>query len=134
VNAAGYSAFERLRDGRRLEIRALQVADRAELLEAFGRMSDQSRYDRFFAPKRALTASEIAYLTDVDFVTHVALVAVVDAPDRRLVVGGGCYIVTQPGGAELAFGVDDAHQGLGKCSGREAESTARYGFLRRISS
>jgi GNAT superfamily N-acetyltransferase len=116
VGSSGYSAFETLRDGRRVEIRALRAADRADLLEAFGRMSDQSRYYRFFAPKRALTVSEIAYFTDVDFVKHVALVAVVDAPDRRLVVGGGRYIVTQPGGAELAFGVDDAHQGLGIAS------------------
>jgi GNAT superfamily N-acetyltransferase len=116
VGSSGYSAFETLRDGRRVEIRALRAADRADLLEAFGRMSDQSRYYRFFAPKRALTDSEIAYLTDVDFVTHVALVAVVDAPDRPLIVGGGRYIVTQPGGAELAFGVDDAHQGLGIAS------------------
>jgi GNAT superfamily N-acetyltransferase len=116
VGPSGYSAFETLRDGRRVEIRALQAADRADLLEAFGRMSDQSRYYRFFAPKRALTDDEIAYLTDVDFVNHVALVVVLDATDRRLVVGGGRYIVTRPGDAELAFGVDDAHQGLGVAS------------------
>jgi hypothetical protein len=130
VGSSGYSAFETLRDGRRVEIRALRAADRADLLEAFGRMSDQSRYYRFFAPKRALTVSEIAYFTDVDFVKHVALVAVVDAPDRRLVVGGGRYIVTQPGGAELAFGVDDAHQGLGiasPCCGTSPRSRGRPG-------
>ena len=113
MDTSGYSAFEMLRDGRRVEIRALQAADRADLLAAFDRMSDQSRYYRFFAPKRALTDNEIAYLTDVDFVNHVALVVVLDAPGRRLVVGGGRYIVTHPGCAELAFGVDDAHQGLG---------------------
>jgi GNAT superfamily N-acetyltransferase len=111
-----YSASETLRDGRRVEIRALRATDRADLMEAFGRMSDQSRYLRFFAPKRALTDKEIAYFTDVDFVNHVALVVVLEEADRRLIVGGGRYIVTQPGCAEIAFGVDDEHQGVGIAS------------------
>jgi ribosomal protein S18 acetylase RimI-like enzyme len=49
----------------------------------------------------------------VDFVNHVALVAVVEAAGARQIVGAGRYLVSQPGAAEVAFGVDDAHQGLG---------------------
>jgi RimJ/RimL family protein N-acetyltransferase len=116
METSSYSRFETLRDGRRVEIRALKAEDRADLLDAVSRMSDRSRYYRFFAPKRAFTDSEIAYFTEVDFVDHVALVAVLDGPDGRRIVGGGRYIVTRPGRAEIAFGVDDAHQRLGIAS------------------
>ena len=108
-----YSAVETLRNGRRAEIRALKPADRAGLLEAVAQMSEEARYRRFFAPKRSFSEKEIAYYLNVDFVSHVALVAVVDDAAGPVVAGGGRYIVTAPGRAEVAFGVDDAHQGQG---------------------
>jgi len=43
---AGYSAVELMRDGRRVEIRALRPDDRAELLAAIGRTSTQSLFRR----------------------------------------------------------------------------------------
>ncbi len=111
-----YSQFETLRDGTRLEIRAQQPGDEAAMLEVFGRMSEQSRYTRFFAPKPGLSEKEIAHFMNVDFVNHVALVAVADDAGSRHIVGAGRYIVSQPGTAELAFAVDDAHQGRGIAS------------------
>jgi GNAT superfamily N-acetyltransferase len=76
-------------------------------------MTDESIQRRFFAPKRHLSEREIEFYSNVDFVTHVALVAVLDKGGGPTLVGGGRYIVTQPGAAEVAFAVDDAHQGLG---------------------
>ncbi len=111
-----YSQFETLRDGTRLEIRAQQPADQAAMLEVFGRMSAQSRYTRFFAPKPGLSEKEIAHFMNVDFVNHVALVALAEDAGRRRIVGAGRYIVSQPGTAELAFAVDDAQQGRGIAS------------------
>jgi len=49
-------------------------------------------------------------------VRHVALVAVVDEAAGPVIAGGGRYIVSEPGRAEVAFGVDDAHQGQGIAS------------------
>jgi RimJ/RimL family protein N-acetyltransferase len=46
----------------------------------------------------------------------VALVALLDAAAGPTIVGGGRYIVSEPGRAEIAFGVDDAHQGQGIAS------------------
>jgi ribosomal protein S18 acetylase RimI-like enzyme len=46
-------------------------------------------------------------------VGHVALVAVLQEDGRPVIVGGSRYIVVQPGQAEVAFAVDDAHQGQG---------------------
>lgn len=111
-----YRVTEILRDGRRLEVRALQPQDRDGLVAAAGRSSGETLALRFFSPKRGFTEKEIEYYTKVDFVNHVALVAVVDAAGKPLIVGGGRYIVAQPGCAEVAFTVEDAHQGRGIAS------------------
>ncbi|WP_455274192.1 N-acetyltransferase family protein [Rhizobium herbae] len=111
--AAKYSAIEVLRDGRRVEIRALRPEDRSGLEEAVGRSSAESLRRRFFAAKRSFTEQEIAFFVDVDFVNHVALVAVTEGSGRPVIVGGGRYILLEPGQAEVAFTVADHCQGLG---------------------
>jgi ribosomal protein S18 acetylase RimI-like enzyme len=111
--AANYSALERLRDGRRAEIRAFRPDDQADMLAAVGQLSNKSLSRRFFVPKRELSQKEIAFFSDVDFVKHVALVAVIEDGGRRSIVGGGRYIVCQPKRAEVAFGVVDQFQGQG---------------------
>lgn len=116
MNAADYSAVERLRDGRELEIRALKPADRAALAASVRRTSEETRYRRFFAPKRSFSEKEIEFYLNVDFVSHVALVAVLEEAGQPTIVGGGRYIGSEPGRAEVAFAVDDPHQGLGIAS------------------
>ena len=111
--AAGYSVVETLRNGRQVEIRALRPDDRAGLVAAVGRASAQSLFRRFFAAKRGLTEQEIAFFVNIDFTNHVALVATVEEDGRPVIVGGGRYIVGQPGTAEVAFAVVDEHQGQG---------------------
>jgi GNAT superfamily N-acetyltransferase len=111
--AANYSACETLRDGRRVEIRALRPDDRTDLIAAVGRSSTQSLYRRFFAVKRSFTKSEIDYFLSVDFVNHVALVAVVDEHGTPVIAGGARYVVVEPGKAEVAFAVVDQYQGQG---------------------
>jgi GNAT superfamily N-acetyltransferase len=111
--SASYRALDRLRDGRPVVIRALRADDRDALLGAAGRMSDEARQLRFFTPKRTFTDAEIDYYVNVDFVSHVALVATVDDGDGPRIVGGGRYILVSPGRAEVAFGVDDTHRGMG---------------------
>jgi RimJ/RimL family protein N-acetyltransferase len=111
--AAEYSVVETLRNGRQVEIRALRPDDRAGLVAAVGRASAQSLFRRFFAAKRGFTEQEIAFFVNIDFTNHVALVAVVEEDGRPVIVGGGRYIVGQPGTAEVAFAVVDEHQGQG---------------------
>jgi RimJ/RimL family protein N-acetyltransferase len=112
MEAAKYSAVELLRDGRRIEIRSLKPDDRHEFVAAVNRTSVQSLYRRFFAAKRGFTEQEIAFFLNVDFVNHVALVAVLKEGERP-VVGGGRYVVVQPGTAEMAFAVVDQYQRQG---------------------
>jgi ribosomal protein S18 acetylase RimI-like enzyme len=110
-SAADYAAVEQLRDGRRLEIRALRPDDQAELLAAVDRTSAQSLYRRFFGVKRHFTDKEVDFFVNVDFVDHVALVALVAEDRRPRIVGGGRYVVVESGKAELAFAVIDDYQG-----------------------
>ena len=113
LEAEKYSAIETLRGGRRVEIRALRPDDRANLVAAVGRTSDQSLYRRFFGLKRSFSEQEAAFFVNVDFVNHVALVALIEEGERSVIVGGGRYIVVQPGQAEVAFAVIDEYQGRG---------------------
>jgi GNAT superfamily N-acetyltransferase len=113
MDASRYSASETLRDGTRIEVRALTPADREQLADAVGRMSDESIHRRFFAPKRHFSEREIDFFLHIDFVNHVALVAVASIGNEQQIIGGGRYIMVQPGIAEVAFSVDDAHQGRG---------------------
>src|SRR5918993_3086149 len=113
VQARDYSTTEALRDRRTVVVRALRPEDRADMLAAVGRTSDQSLYRRFFAFKRGFTDQEVDFYVNVDFVSHVALVAVLEEDGQPVIVGGARYIVGPPDQAEVAFAVDDAHQGQG---------------------
>ena len=130
-----YSAIEALRDGCRVEIRALRPDDRADLIAAVDRTSDRSLYRRFFGLKRSFTDQEAAFFVNVDFVNHVALIALIDEDDGRSVIaGGGRYIVVQPGQAEVAFIVVDEYQGrgIGRALMRHLASIARVAGLQTL--
>jgi RimJ/RimL family protein N-acetyltransferase len=132
--AARYSAIETTRDGRRIEIRALRPADQAGLLAAVDRSSSQSLHRRFFGVRRHFSAKEIDFFVKVDFVSHVALVAEMDEAGRTVIVGGGRYVVVQPGTAEVAFAVVDEYQGqgIGAALMRHLTTIARHGGLERL--
>jgi RimJ/RimL family protein N-acetyltransferase len=111
--AAEYSVREHLRDDRPIAIRALRPDDRAGMLAAIGRTSMQSLQRRFFVPKKGFSEQEMTFFLNIDFESHVAIVAEVEEDERPVIAGGGRYIVVQPGQAEIAFVVVDAYQGQG---------------------
>jgi RimJ/RimL family protein N-acetyltransferase len=113
LDAARYTADEATRDGRRLEIRALKPQDKDDMQAAMDRSSPQSLYRRFFGAKRSFSDKEVVFFMNVDFVKHVALVAVTDERGSATLVAGGRYIVDRPGTAEVAFAVVDEYQGQG---------------------
>ena len=132
--AANYAVVEVLRDGRTVKIRALRPEDRDELLAAVERTSTQSLFRRFFGAKRGFTEQEIAFFLDIDFVDHVALVAVVDEGARLTIVGGGRYVVMQSETAEVAFVVIDTYQGqgLGAALMKHLAGIARSGGIKKF--
>jgi RimJ/RimL family protein N-acetyltransferase len=129
--AAEFSAIEDLRNGRRMEIRALRPQDRDEMLAAVGRTSTQSLYRRFFAVRRHFSEVETSFFLNVDFVSQVALVAVVDEHGKPAIAGGGRYVVVKSGQAEVAFAVVDQYQGqgIGTALMRHLSSLAREAGL-----
>lgn len=110
---ATYSAQERLRDGRPIEIRALHPQDEANMLAAVSQTGAESRQRRFFVTKRGFSDAEKEFFMKIDFVNHVALVAEIDEDGRPVIVGGCRYVVVGPDKAEVAFMVVDAYQGQG---------------------
>jgi len=63
------------RDGTRLRVRPIEPWDKDLLRRTLERMSDDSRYRRFFAPVGTVREADLAYLTEVDHHDHEALVA-----------------------------------------------------------
>lgn len=102
-----------------ITIRPICAEDRAELRDGFKKLSPLSRYQRFFSDIHELTDAQLDYLTNVDGVNHVALVASVPTADLALEKGLGVArfvrLPDEPDVAEVALTVvDDAQRkGLG---------------------
>ena len=65
-----------LRDGARVTLRPIAPEDKPLLAASFERLSEESRYRRFFTPKNELSPAELAYLVDVDHKDHEAIIAI----------------------------------------------------------
>ena len=117
LDARTYSREVVLRDGESLLVRAIRPDDKPRLLELFGRMSQRSIRHRFMAAKTSLSEAELAYLTEIDFRSHVALVAISRKGGGERIAGVGRYIRSSDRSgdrpAEAAFAVADAEQGRG---------------------
>ncbi len=104
-----YEADVVLRDGATAHIRPI-VPDDADLLRAFyDRVSDESKYYRFFAPYPRLSDRDVARFTQVDYAGRLALIVLVAGE----MIGVGRYERTATADAEVAFLIEDAHQGRG---------------------
>jgi acetyltransferase len=97
-----------------LALRRIAPADKDGLVAGLGHLSDRSVYQRFLSPKPRLTSSELAYLTEVDFRDHYALVAVLAAAPS-VIVGVGRWVrsTDAPRDAEIAIVIADDLQGRG---------------------
>jgi len=114
--ARDYSASAVTREGEPLTIRAIRREDKQHLRDGFLSLSKETVYFRFFELKEELSDRDLAYLTEVDFVDHVALVGLLGTGDNEEGVGVARYIVergTDPLRAEAAFAVVDQHQNKG---------------------
>jgi RimJ/RimL family protein N-acetyltransferase len=102
-----------LGDGTRLRFRPLRSDDRDRLAGLFARLTFESRRRRFLSPKPALTARELAFLTDIDHVAHEAIAAV-DQRDGSI-VGVARYVglPDRPDMADVAVEVVDEIQNMG---------------------
>src|SRR5215203_944478 len=98
-----------LTDGGVAHLRPIRPSDADMLVQFYDRVSPESKYLRFFAPYPKLTDRDVARFTQVDYVDRVALILTV--ADRMIAVGR--YDRLDENEAEVAFLVEDAHQGRG---------------------
>ncbi|MBQ0879578.1 bifunctional GNAT family N-acetyltransferase/acetate--CoA ligase family protein [Streptomyces sp. RT42] len=110
-----------LRDGGTARVRPITVDDAERLVSFYEQVSDESKYYRFFAPYPRLSAKDVHRFTHHDFVDRVGLAATVGgefiATVRYDRIGSGGTPASAPADeAEVAFLVQDAHQGRGVAS------------------
>ncbi|PWN03032.1 GNAT family N-acetyltransferase [Nocardioides silvaticus] len=98
-----------LRDGGTAHIRPVSPDDEQLMVEFYSRVSDESKYYRFFSPMPRLSDRDVRRFTHVDHRERVALVMILGG--RMIAVGR--YDVVRPSEAEVAFLVEDQHQGRG---------------------
>jgi len=102
-----------LADGTRLRFRPLGSEDRDRLAGLFARLTFESRRRRFLLPKPELTPRELAFLADIDHVTHEAIAAV-DQRDGSIVgVARYVRVTDRTGVADVAVEVADELQNMG---------------------
>lgn len=95
-------------------VRPMRPSDMAIEADFVQRLSSESRYDRFMVTVHELTQTKLRYLTDVDQLRHVALIATIERDGGEVMIGVVRYAVDAVGsGCEFAVAVDDAWHGSG---------------------
>ncbi|MGW5396796.1 bifunctional acetate--CoA ligase family protein/GNAT family N-acetyltransferase [Streptomyces sp. NPDC003952] len=110
-----------LRDGGTARIRPITTDDAGRLVSFYEQVSDESKYYRFFAPYPRLSDRDVHRFTHHDYVDRVGLAATIGgefiATVRYDRIGADGRSATGPSDeAEVAFLVQDAHQGRGVAS------------------
>ncbi|MGW0555326.1 bifunctional acetate--CoA ligase family protein/GNAT family N-acetyltransferase [Streptomyces sp. NPDC002926] len=110
-----------LRDGGIARIRPITTEDADRLVSFYEQVSDESKYYRFFAPYPRLSAKDVHRFTHHDYVDRVGLAVTVGgefiATVRYDRINGQGRPASAPADeAEVAFLVQDAHQGRGVAS------------------
>lgn len=109
----GFTPFDvTLRDGRVVHIRAMRMADEAELLQAFERLSPDARYMRFMRavrePNLELLRKALASFPE----NGLAIVATVPAADGFDIVGSSIFVIgSDPATCEFAITIAADYSG-----------------------
>ncbi|GAA0540898.1 GNAT family N-acetyltransferase [Saccharopolyspora subtropica] len=120
-----------LSDGGTMHLRPITPDDAEKLVAFHGRLSDRTRYYRYFGPYPRMPKRDVDRFTHVDYVNRVALVALLG--DDIVAVGRYDRLGEQKS-AEVAFVVEDQHQGrgLGSILLEHLAAAARERGLRRF--
>jgi RimJ/RimL family protein N-acetyltransferase len=104
-----------LRNGASVVVRPILPGDKQRMLDAFARLSEASRYQRFGTALQRLTDEQLRYLTEIDYDNHMAWVAIDTEAEGEPGLGVARYVrlPDEPEVAEAAVTVVDSYQGLG---------------------
>ena len=98
-----------LTDGGVARLRPIMPSDAEKLVQFYERVSPESKYLRFFAPYPRLSPRDVKRFTEVDYVDRVAFILTLGDE----MIGVGRFDRTENDQAEVAFLIEDAHQGRG---------------------
>ncbi|MBI4799227.1 MAG: hypothetical protein HY794_10945 [Desulfarculus sp.] len=102
------------KDGLPIHIRPIKPTDEVLMQEFFYSQSDETIYNRYFRPVRALPHVTAQGLVNLDYTQRMALVATTGPIGKEKIVGIGYYSLGDPSGlAEVAYTIHDEFQGLG---------------------
>ncbi|MEU3351202.1 GNAT family N-acetyltransferase [Streptomyces sp. NPDC037389] len=120
-----------LRDGGIAHIRPITPDDAGRLVSFYEQVSDQSKYYRFFAPYPRLSDRDVHRFTHHDYVDRVGLAAIVG---DEFIATVRYDRIAPADEAEVAFLVQDAHQGRGVASAllEHVAAVARERSIRRF--
>jgi acetyltransferase len=106
-----------LRDGRSVHLRAVRPADEEEIVQAFGRMSDQARYMRFMRVVREPNLERLRKVLGSFPEGGIGIVATVPAEDGFDIVGSAIAIIeSDRSSCEFAISVAGDYGGAGLAS------------------
>jgi GNAT superfamily N-acetyltransferase len=122
-----------LRDGTPVLVRPIRPEDKALLQQGVAQLSEVSRYRRFMRALTELSDSQLEYLTEIDYVNHMAWGALdlSETPSRGAGVARYVRSEDDPTKAEVAVTVADAYQGRGLGTlllGVLAQSATQHGI------
>ena len=100
-----------LADGGTVHVRPIRHDDGPRIADLSNRLSEESRYLRFFSPMRTLPPALLEHFVNVDYLDRMALVAILG--DDIIGVARYDALPDDRTQAEVAFTVDDIHQGRG---------------------
>lgn len=104
-----------LRNGEVALVRPIEPDDKWRLVEGLQRLSPTSRYMRFHTAVERFSEAQLRYLTEIDYHSHMAWVALdPEHPDEPgMAVARYIRFRDEPHVAEAAITVADQYQGLG---------------------
>ncbi|MBX7218792.1 MAG: GNAT family N-acetyltransferase [Blastocatellia bacterium] len=121
ISPADWSAHVTLPDGTPVYLRPIRPTDETMMKDLFYSLSEQTIYQRFFRPIKAMPHPTLQKLVNLDYRKEVAIVGTVcDTPECRFepdgerIIAVGRYVVDpETKLADMAFVVQDAFQGRG---------------------
>ncbi len=95
-------------------VRPIRPTDEVAIQEMFYSHSEETIYNRYFRPVRALPHATAQGLVNIDYTTNMSLVVTTGPFGREKIIGIARYSLGDPSGlAEVAYTILDDFQGLG---------------------
>ncbi len=98
-----------------VHFRPLKPSDEESMRRLFYQFSDQSVYYRYFSPIKTMPHRKMQEYTNVDYTSIMPIVGLIGELGKERIIAEGRYARKKddPFAADIAFIVDEGHQGLG---------------------